>query len=394
MHTILAFGAYHQRISHLGYTKWKSVHHANSSDAIVQFALHHHAKAAKLIRESLGMINPPLQIIQVACALFIMLEFLQGNRMAAISHLTSGMSLLKYRKASEGTSPFDLWAESTLSRLSLLQSLYGRPRSVRFPVLWIVPLPDEEKSSPSFASVEEARIANFNLNGLVLIFVHKAEQSVDPGTPDMLMEQKYLRNQLTEWEAAVKRLVDQKLAWAEMKVIALLRAHQMLSWIFLQACTTQSQLTYDHHISDFEGILDALEPIITQLMVEHKKPRLFCLELGVIPCLFYTALKCRHPKVRRRAVDLLRKAPRREALWDAEEAALAAEAAIAFEEGGVDGTEDTGDDILPPEERRLLDVDIREPDSAHEACICIVMKSRPSAASRVLQETIVYANVA
>ncbi|KFZ11784.1 hypothetical protein V502_07396 [Pseudogymnoascus sp. VKM F-4520 (FW-2644)] len=322
MHTVLAFGAYHQQISSLGYVNWKSSNHADSSGVLVQFALYHHAKAAELIRESVSSADPPLQVIKVACALFTILEFLQGNRMAAISHLTSGMGLLEHQKVSHKASRFDLWAESTLSSLSLSQALYGRPRSVRFPNLWVVPLPDEGRSPLSFANIEEARIANFNLNGLVLLFVHKVEQVVDPQAPEITIEQKSLSIQLADWKAAVNILVAQNLTEVEAEAIALMRAHQKISWIF---------------------------------------------------------------EVHR---DLLRKAPRREALWDAEEAALAAEVAISFEECDMYKTENKRQIILPPEERRLHDVDIQEPDSAYNGSLRVVLKSRPFAGCRIFQETV------
>ncbi|OBT60934.1 hypothetical protein VE03_09272 [Pseudogymnoascus sp. 23342-1-I1] len=359
MHTVLAFGAYHQQISSLGYINWKSSNQADSSGVLVQFALYHHTKAAELIRESVSSADPPLQVIKVACALFTILEFLQGSRMAAISHLTSGMGLLEHQKVSHKAGRFDLWAESTLSSLSLSQALYGRPRSVRFPNLWVVPLPNEGRSSPSFANIEEARISNFNLNGLVLVFVHKVEQAVDPQAPEITMEQKSLSIQLADWKVAVNILVAQNLTEVEAEAIALMRVHQKISWIFLTCCTTQYQTTFDQHIASFESLLDILEPIITHLMIKLHMP-MFSTELCIIPCLFYIAIKCRHPKIRRRAVDLLRKAPRREALWDAEEAALAAEAAISFEECDMYEIENKRHIILPPEERRLHDVDIQE----------------------------------
>lgn len=127
-------------------------------------------------------------------------------------------------------------------------------------------------------------------------------------------------------------------------------------------------------------------------MIKRRMPRKFSIDLCIIPCLFYIAIKCRHPKIRRRAVDLLRKAPRREALWDAEAAALSAEVAISFEECDMYQTENKRQIILPPEERRLHDVDIQESDSAHNGSLRVVLKSRPFAGCRTFQETVVHIN--
>ena len=45
----------------------------------------------------------------------------------------------------------------------------------------------------------------------------------------------------------------------------------------------------------------------------------FTFEMGVLPPLFFTALKCRFPGLRQRTIDTMDRAPRKEGLWDREE---------------------------------------------------------------------------
>ncbi|CAG7917013.1 unnamed protein product [Penicillium olsonii] len=97
----------------------------------------------------------------------------------------------------------------------------------------------------------------------------------------------------------------------------------------------------------------------------------FTVEAGFIPPLYYTALKCRVPHVRRQAVRVLRAAPHREGVWNGPLLADVLEEVIRFEEGnmyaGLDINSLTGsllprlDDLaLPkvPAARRVTDVKV------------------------------------
>ena len=56
------------------------------------------------------------------------------------------------------------------------------------------------------------------------------------------------------------------------------------------------------------------------LLDDGKVPRVFTFEMGLIPPLYWTALKCRDARIRSKAFDLLKEAPAREGLWNREEA--------------------------------------------------------------------------
>ena len=90
----------------------------------------------------------------------------------------------------------------------------------------------------------------------------------------------------------------------------------------------------------------------------------FACDLTLVPCLYYTAWACRRPRIRRRAIELLRhQAPREENLWTADACLHAIESVVVFEERGRGRTTDDGgyaptvsdeeDRLLPPVEHRL-----------------------------------------
>ncbi|KAJ5373800.1 hypothetical protein N7517_005806 [Penicillium concentricum] len=102
----------------------------------------------------------------------------------------------------------------------------------------------------------------------------------------------------------------------------------------------------------------------------------FTVEMGYIPPIYYTALKCRVPRLRRQAVRALRAAPHREGLWNGSLLADVLEEIIRVEEGNfyagnVCINSDVGhilpkaEDLLVPKvpaEARVSDVRVLLPD--------------------------------
>jgi len=61
----------------------------------------------------------------------------------------------------------------------------------------------------------------------------------------------------------------------------------------------------------------------------------FTFEMGIIPCLYFTAIKCRCPSLRRKAIELLSKViPQREGLWDSRMLGKVAARMMELEEDG------------------------------------------------------------
>jgi hypothetical protein len=75
--------------------------------------------------------------------------------------------------------------------------------------------------------------------------------------------------------------------------------------------------------------------------------------MGIIPPLYFTAMKCRVLTIRRAAIRLLeRTMPRREGIWIADVSVVIARRLVEIEEQGLD--EDG--EMLPLEEKRVVDV--------------------------------------
>jgi hypothetical protein len=134
------------------------------------------------------------------------------------------------------------------------------------------------------------------------------------------------------------------------------------------------ETVFDLHTQDFSNMLAQAVELFrqsTQLMSAppgnngQQTPNLsFTLDMGHIPPLYYVALKCREPRLRRRAIELLMSMPHKEGVWDGEVAAYVARQVMEMEEGGesyVNGhakVEPAGVSSVVPGERRINHVTV------------------------------------
>lgn len=392
MRLILAISAYHQNLNTLGANAWQKSNCFEPPDATVLYALRNHTEAARLVRESASSKKPPMRIIKMACIIFTVLEFLRGNRNATISHILNGMKLLGLSNLSRQQDLFEREVDWTLSRLSLLQSLYGRPKRALFPALRTVPISVLGNCDTPLASIQDARNSIFILSALIFQFFRRTQHG-QPSPPniDDLIEQHKLDSLLSQWLNKVEELTTRAPSKAEAGVIRLLRVYHTISLIFLKTSTIQSQVSFDQYIPEFCSAIDALELVVDSIQ-QSAIPVLFSLDLGIIPCLFYTTIKCRHPRLRRRALSLLGKAPRREGLWDSREASVVAEHVIQFEErvmpkGKFDGAYSIS------EEARIQDVDIVEIKLDGRILLSVAFRWKPDATCTGFDESSLYIQV-
>jgi hypothetical protein len=83
--------------------------------------------------------------------------------------------------------------------------------------------------------------------------------------------------------------------------------------------------------------------------------KLFSFELGIIPPMEVVARKCRYPKIRRKALEMLRQSPKRECLFDSMYSAILDERVMELEEAAfkLPPGQIPDDDQLPPENSRV-----------------------------------------
>ena len=89
---------------------------------------------------------------------------------------------------------------------------------------------------------------------------------------------------------------------------------------------------FDAHADQFRELLRYAEMFVNHNASERP---VFTFVIGAIPSLFYAATKCRLPSIRRRALALLKKAPKKESLLGADSSAEVAYQVISIEGRGL-----------------------------------------------------------
>ncbi len=108
-------------------------------------------------------------------------------------------------------------------------------------------------------------------------------------------------------------------------------------------------------------------------------------DVGWIPPLYYTALKCRVHRVRLQAIRLLESASHREGIWDSKIAAAVARKVMEIEEDGFYRGMDTADDFSLSSLPGLQDLSLPSlPLSARLCEVKVVLPDGPVGSIRLL----------
>lgn len=139
--------------------------------------------------------------------------------------------------------------------------------------------------------------------------------------------------------------------------------HSTMIWLSTRLALTES--VFDDFAYHFEQIVHHAE---IYLNAQGGEQATFTFETGAVAPLFLTTTRCRIPSLRRKALDLIGKAPRKESFHGAESTAEIASRIVAIEEEGLglpipDCTGGCAlaaidDHLLPPEDRRVHNLEL------------------------------------
>jgi hypothetical protein len=122
----------------------------------------------------------------------------------------------------------------------------------------------------------------------------------------------------------------------------LLAIYHLLALIHAGHSRTLPETHLDMFLPDHIRLLDLAEEFTAADSKMFAKG-VVSFEAGIVVPLFETAMRCRDPHHRRRALAMLRAAPRKEGVWDGLGAAAVVERAIELEEGGLAKVERASD---------------------------------------------------
>ncbi|OBT62472.1 hypothetical protein VE03_07989 [Pseudogymnoascus sp. 23342-1-I1] len=300
------------------------------------------------------------------CLLFTCIELLRGNDESSMLHVQSGFNILAAVRCNSGAapeiglniSPNDLKAIEDyivpmFSRLNVLCSLAGK---ITPPIY----LPTAQEDSPQ-EDLTHSRQQLVEISDACIRFIGKATTKafVLQIDVDDLIEQVKLQTRLDAWHDRLDELLERMQAAgnsAKQETINLLLIQYKVIYIWLRVCTTAGEMATDSYHAHFEELVHYAEQI-TKPGVRMATPQPLSFDIQILGPLYYAVLKCRHPAIRRRALEMLQWAPRREGLWNASYAYVTGKRVIEIEEMHLNGQE------LPDEASRLYGLPLPNDES-------------------------------
>ena len=334
-HAVLALSSLHE------YANLENVDHAaDRRMSNWRFAFREYGKAMSAMREWKPKDeHDPGALPLLVCVLFVCIEFLASHWNSAQLHICQGRKILSQIQDTVSlASPARDMVKRELvpiyTRLGLSSFLFGTsPESIPDHLKLSGPIPSE------FSTMDEATQRLYQIIDEFLKATTSPEKSVihspspDPAIMARLQERQYraLRD-LARWHSAFTLLClrspplssqqrhhqqqHQKLRFEAARDLLLIYYHAGIIWA--STWLRPDETAYDAHVAHFSAIMSLSSSLIQSrramgTFVEH-----FSFESEITGPLYWTAVKCRHPLLRREAVKLLlREEVRdlRECLW-------------------------------------------------------------------------------
>jgi len=395
-HAMMAVASIHEQVENAGNELFCLSQGDHGMNFGRYFALQQYNKAIYCLNQRLAKGPQSEEITLMCCVLFICLEFLRGNIDTAISHVQSGLEIMagwraKNRKwlldealpvTSEPHSIPDNLVQM-FSRLSIQSMLCdqkpptGNPLVSAFDLVSIIPA--------LFPSLQAARASLDFLMKISLAFLQESHEPDFRMKPETKPQLDNLTNALDKWSLAFEFFLINSPATRthqEIRATANLRILNIVAKVWLSSSVSVEESVFDDHTQAFSNIVNIAATINSDSMPWNKslesaslsnsqanRPHKFTFEMGVIPPLYFVAMKCRVPSIRRAAISLLNTTmPRREGIWIASFYVAVAKRIIELEEENLQAIghkDEQSGELLPPERRRVHNVKIHSRAEEH-----------------------------
>ncbi|KAJ5553735.1 transcriptional regulator family: Fungal Specific TF [Penicillium frequentans] len=316
----------------------KSSHDLNQ---IQQEALTWYSRSISTVHAQINRGSADPYIALISCVLFICVETMQGRMEEALQLFGQGVTLIVdlRTQVSHG--------KMSLSKMVLLEHtiipLFLRLGSISLTISGMPPSGifsfADNNIGLGFSSVEHARSTMVILAAEIIIFereavVHLRAIGANSVGTNMVARKQALRARLLEWHETYANFCQSyDGSSTTVQSDPLLLIYHAAASITLTGCLTSLETVFDAHLGDFTAIVEQATLILdASRRLDGSQPP-FTFESGVGVPLFLTALKCRHPSLRRKALQSLRDAPPMQGFFKCAPSALMAETFMMLEEG-------------------------------------------------------------
>ncbi|KAL6404302.1 hypothetical protein AUP68_13689 [Ilyonectria robusta] len=327
---VVALGLLHESFHHdHGATRCTSTARALRQQATNEYAL------------GIGLLNShistqgwaSLEITLLCSLLCVAFEWLRGDYFAAQTHLWSSNSIMAqwYDKkhpqlnATSLSSPSGHMIRTRLRPVSTSLVLQARSMPTSLLLPWNSVFGVQSDIQP-FHSLQQAR------DSLDVLLADALPDTVTDRTTGQIDSERVwdISCRLSQWS----QHFENYLSTSDPEELSSPPATIMKLWhttarILLTATLRDDEGSFDSFLPEFTDTVEKVEGLLSSSSTT------FSVDIGVVPLLYYVALKCRHPRVRRQAIKMLVDSPRREAVWDSLGAACVVQEVLEVEERGL-----------------------------------------------------------
>ncbi|RSL83399.1 hypothetical protein CEP51_004529 [Fusarium floridanum] len=380
LHALLALGSAHR----LEVMRSCSQHETSSESCQQQerFTLEQYNKAIACLRPHFAKTDrdaSSTRMVLITCVIFVCLELLQGRYVEGQTHLENGLNLLSQLQADlqpAGTqgrivlghpqeSVSDSYLAEAFSRLYAQSSLFGRVpggccNSQSYAIATVIADSTIQAPPPLFNSMSQARQhLDVLFNAIHCLTVQCPRERIVRQAPTELLDtQSRILTGLRLWQDAYKisRLnLTPQLNFRDALSYPLLNVYHTMAVVMATTCLPPpDESIFESFEESFVSVVSASEDLLREAIaaIATEKAEGYCsggfsftADIGLIPPLYYTALKCRVPCLRRRAIGMLEAVTHKESIWNGAVAAQIAREVVRIEEEG--GCVNVGQDPLP-----------------------------------------------
>ncbi|KAM0281405.1 hypothetical protein ACHAQH_003527 [Verticillium albo-atrum] len=319
-----------------------------------RFTLQHYGEAMRHLKPHFSHRGKAsTRVALIACFLFVSFELLRGHFEAARIHLDNGLRILEESRvlfpgvdggicARACLESIDNWIVEIFLRIQLQIGILRYTQVYPFQNLMSTKL---ELPSSAFRSAHEAwqYLSPHLSEAMALTQQARSYVASKYGTPyqvtGMLEAQARVRTGLEQWLPKYTEFYEclqEPMVAEQRRGYRIPFAFHTMTTIMAKTCLSRDESAFDNQTSDFVQLLDHLTSLrkLAPEMSPFTAPAMdmsrSIVDMGWIPPLYFTAVKCRVHRVRLQAVRLLESTFHREGLWDSRVAACIARKMTAF----------------------------------------------------------------
>ena len=376
LHAAIAVGSVHQTFAKapLPISKF-------GPDSSTSFALQQYNKAIQHlnVRLSKAIDRSTRELVLMNCTLFVCFDILSGRRASAVTHIANGLRIACedlpkgqekptfHSKNHPGSITANLTAN--LARMSVQSMVFGEfsptymllgQRSLKYlgsnlSTSFSTLLEAKQElcilSSPVFRLRWQAFMTNFlssrnigkrlpmNRSSERAIFTELATSKNDTPLSEQYLE---LRARLTTWSVALDSyiaLLDASVSTEDLMATKILRAQSIGLSVLLDTWQSDKETVWDQFEPQFEMIGSLGREYLAVAPTPDRgesspDSHPFCMDLGIVSVLQFSASKCRDPTIRRQLLSLIRQIPCQDGMLNSHIYATMIDRIIALEEAG------------------------------------------------------------